>query len=277
MFLEKTMKNNYFLLSFDVEEFTLPFEIKCSKSYSEEELFSIGAQGLEKILFLLEKEKIVATFFCTYSFFLRYPQLLKKAVALGCEIGIHGYQHDDDYKKMAENEVVLIFSKAKSVMEKVLKTKIFGFRGPRFHAPSLQVLKRAGFKYDSSLHPTYVPGRYNNILKPLNFFFRDGLWEVPVSVCPYVRFPFSWVWFRNLPFLYAKICSLICSLKTRYVLLYFHPWEAVSGIQEGYPLLMRNTGYVFEEKLKKYIRWAKKKGRFITILSFLKGRMHSAA
>jgi peptidoglycan/xylan/chitin deacetylase (PgdA/CDA1 family) len=289
------MKNNNqhtFILSFDIEEFTIPEEKGAIKTKKEREyIFKIGAEGVKRIIEILKKEDVPSTCFCTYEFFHRYPELVEEIHNMGSEVAIHAYAHKDNYQTMDKEETLKKLIKAKKEIEETLGTHITGFRGPGFRAPSFSTLQDAGFVYDSSLHPTYVPRHYNNLGKSRKIRKVGGnkgkkMWVVPISVLPFLRFPFSWIWFRNLPLLYTKICTLASIAADKYTLLYFHPWECVDLKKELDVKLMeigrcskpdlitklatRKTGPLFEAKLISYIKWAKKKGSFKTIDQYLK-------
>jgi peptidoglycan/xylan/chitin deacetylase (PgdA/CDA1 family) len=282
-----------FLLSFDVEEFTMPEEMGAIKTKEQQDhLFKISAEGLKKIMKILKEERIIATFFCTYEFFYRYPKLIQQISEEGNEVAIHAYAHKDNYQIMDEKKAIKKLKKAKREIEKKLQITITGFRGPGFRAPSLLVLSNAGFTYDSSIHPTYIPGHYNNLTKSRKIQNDKG-WAgtdiavIPISVVPFLRFPFSWLWFRNSPLLYTKMCTWANMATDKYTLLYFHPWEAIdlkkelkkSEIQLKTSLIttlvLRGTGAKFLQKLKEYIIWAKKRGTFKTIDQYLKMLDHS--
>ena len=59
------------LLSFDIEEFDMPFEY--GKTISFEDQMSISIEGTSLILDLLEKHQIKATFFSTVIFAINAP------------------------------------------------------------------------------------------------------------------------------------------------------------------------------------------------------------
>ena len=60
------------LLTFDVEEFDSLFDFDYPSE--EDEIFKISKNGLDKIIELLEKNKIKATFFTTAKFAKKYTQ-----------------------------------------------------------------------------------------------------------------------------------------------------------------------------------------------------------
>lgn len=238
------------LLSFDLEEFDLPNEIK-EGPISEEAQFKTSKDGAERVLELLDKCKIKATFFISAKFAQKYPSLIKN-ISKDHEIGLHCYDHKNkDFSKLKE---------AKKIIEKIINKKIKGFRAPRFQSPNYKTLKELGIVYDSSSHPTYIPGRYNDFLKSRKITTKEGVKIIPVSVSPLLRLPLFWIVFRNMPLLYSKLITKSCFIKGDHVCLIFHPWEFINLKEYKIPFLIkRNTGKGLELKLEKYIKWCLKK------------------
>ena len=81
------------LLSFDIEEFDMPFEY--GKTISFEDQISISRAGTIAILDMLDKYEIKATFFCTVTFAENIPDLIKRITETGHELASHGYYHSD--------------------------------------------------------------------------------------------------------------------------------------------------------------------------------------
>src|SRR3989338_7495471 len=118
---ERNMEH-IFLLSFDVEEFTVPEEQKGSLTEKEiEAVFQAGAEGLKRCILLLKQQNIVATCFCTYEFVKKYPSLIKELHHMGCEIGLHGYAHKDQYQTMDEEKALSLLLRAKKEIERTVQ------------------------------------------------------------------------------------------------------------------------------------------------------------
>ena len=101
----------------------------------------------------------------------------------------------------------------------------------------MKIIKDLGFKYDSSLHPTPMPGRYSGKgkLVPHNDE-ESGLTVLPVSVVPGLRLPLSWIWFRMFPKGYMRWGASLVEANFDYLCLYFHfchfwvMWKLVSSV-----------------------------------------------
>lgn len=260
----------FLLPTFDLEEFSLPralYNIHLGKKE-----LKISHEGLNKLLKILDKHKIKATFFTTAFFAKNYSPLIKK-ISKKHEIALHGLYHTDDYRELSEQETYKNLKKAKQILEKITDQKIYGFRAPAFWAPSIKILKKLNIKYDSSLNPIYLPGNYNNFFKKRKIHKKDGVTIVPLSATPLLRMPLCWIVFRNFGLNYAKLCTRLCFLDQNSVVLFFHPWEFVNLNKldlKIWFLIKRKTGEQLIQLLDKYFAWCnKKKIKSSTIKDYL--------
>ncbi len=248
------------LLTMDLEEFVTPAEI--GMKVNKDEMFKISIEGLKNFKKILDKyEKLKVTFFTTWEFAEKAEKELKEILENGRhELALHGLEHSLDYPKMNEKKLQKVLSKAKKKLENKFNTKIKGFRAPQMGSIKLSVLKKIRIKYDSSLHPTYIPGKYNNFFKSRNIYLENGIYEIPVSVTPLFRLPFSWIWLRNMGFTYAKFCSNLNFINSDYVNIYLHPWEFVNINIDPYnkkilKLIIRKTGDKYLKLVDNLIKW----------------------
>jgi peptidoglycan/xylan/chitin deacetylase (PgdA/CDA1 family) len=240
------------LLSFDIEEFDMPFEY--GKEISFEDQMSISIAGTNSILDILDKHDIKATFFSTVTFALNASDVIKRIVASGHEIASHSYYHSD-FK-----EEHLLSSKLK--LEEITGKKVLGYRMPRMQPVDEAAIREAGYKYNSSINPTYLPGRYNNLHVSRTFFMKQGVWQLPASVTPIVRFPLFWLSFHNLPLWLYLYLSKITLKKDKYLNIYFHPWEFTDLTDKerfGFPkYVSKNTGKLMASRFENFIVMMKK-------------------
>lgn len=256
-----------FLLTIDLEDFHVD-ELGGKNKDS-----NLSLEGLQRVLSVLDRYDIKATFFVTLPFAKKNKQLIKELIKKGHEIASHGYDHSHRYKVMNKKESLDYLTKSRKELEKLFKIKIEGFRAPQMSHPDYDVIKNAGFEYDSSCHPTFLPGYYFNLFMSRKITKKGKLVVVPVSVAPFVRLPFSWLWFRFFGLWYTKLCSNLCFLVDEYINIYFHPWDFadIHRVKELWWLIKRNSGEKAIKKLNKYILWLrKKKVRFITVSEYLK-------
>src|SRR5262245_1699419 len=172
-------------LTFDVEEFDVPLEYGHWVPADEQD--GVSAAGLRAVLRLLEELAVPATLFCTALFAERHPELIRQAAAAH-EIASHGVRHAG----LAPGDP----RRARERLERVLGAPVRGFRAPRMAPVAAAELAAAGYAYDSSEHPTWIPGRYNRLGTPRRAAWRDGLLSVPASVTPVLRLPLFWLSFK---------------------------------------------------------------------------------
>ena len=252
----------YLLLTFDLEEFNLPLEIDEKIGYNE--MFSISYKGLLEVLKILDKFNIKATFFTTLAFGQRFPKMINKIVNKGNEIALHHSLNSGEFMNSILNE--------KRKLEDIIGIKILGIRMHKLKVPPFKLLKKLGFKYDSSIHPTIIPGRYNYLPYPTGLYITEGILEISISVTPLLRLPFSFLWFRNFGLSYTKFCTLFSTLNREFINVYYHPWEFTNIDKFPLPFyIKRNCGKNMIIKMKKYINWHLNKNfKPITICEFIK-------
>lgn len=231
-------KNKYFILSFDLEK-------SRNKKNSDS---NYSPEGLINLIDILNKYGIKSTFFTTYFFAKHNPDIIFELIKNGHEIACHGYDHDDNFRTMDDNMVFTRIKKSKDFLEEKFKIRVKGFRSPRFQKISNNILRKLGFAYNSSVHPTWVPGRYFDMLKSRKIKNEKPIY-VPISVSPLLRLPFGWFWFKHLPLAYTKMCITSCYFFDKHILTYFHSWEFDSG-KKNYKIFEKKFVILIEYLLR---------------------------
>nr|MBC7613798.1 polysaccharide deacetylase family protein [Pseudopedobacter sp.] len=252
------------LLSFDIEEFDMPFEY--GKDISFQDQMEISKKGTIIILDILKKYHLKATFFSTVIFAKNALELIDRIVAEGHELASHTFYHS--------NFEIEHLVASKLALEQISGQNIKGLRMPRMQDVDHVEVRNAGYSYNSSLNPTWLPGRYNNLHKPRTYFTDNGVVQIPSSVSPIVRFPLFWLSFHNLPlWLYIRAAKYTLK-KDKYLNLYFHPWEFI-GLNDkkrfGFPAYVsRNTGKLMQQRMEIFISHQLKTGvKFGTFSQFI--------
>jgi len=242
------------LLSFDIEEFDMPFEY--GKKLAFDEQLSISTTGTNIVLDLMQETGIKATFYCTANYAQHKPEVIARIVKEGHELASHGYYHSK-----FENADLLA---SRKLLEELADVPVKGYRMARMQPVDQREIHQAGYKYNSSLNPTWLPGRYNNFKSPRKWFWEEDVLQIPASVSPNFRFPLFWLSFHNLPMGVLKWLTDITYRKDGYLNIYFHPWEFTDLNQPekyGFPAYVsRNSGDAFTERMREFINWAKRKG-----------------
>jgi peptidoglycan/xylan/chitin deacetylase (PgdA/CDA1 family) len=248
-------------LTFDLEEFDLPLEYK--QTISIEKQMEITTLGVNTLLNILDKHNISCTFFTTANYAQHNPSLLKK-IAAKHEIASHSFFHS----LFHSNDL----KKSKETLQEICGREVVGFRMPRMAAVNHTDLKEAGYKYDSSLNPTCIPGRYNHFSESKTIYKENGLTIFPASVTPHVRTPLFWLSFKNFPIKWYCKQVQKCLSAYGYANIYLHPWEFTDISGYTIPKYIAKSPEVMIQKLEFLLEHYKNKARFVSIKSFLAER-----
>ncbi|MEO5594364.1 MAG: polysaccharide deacetylase family protein [Chitinophagaceae bacterium] len=249
------------LLSFDLEEFDIPNEY--GAALTVEEQLAVTQKGMRNLLPVLNNLQIPVTFFTT-AFYAQQNKAVIEEIAATHEIASHAFYHSS----FSDTDILL----SRQVLAAISGQSITGFRMPRLANVSKKLISDAGYLYDASLNPTWLPGRYNYLSQPRTLFRKDKLWIMPSSVTPHLRIPLFWLTFKNLPLSFIKQCSLQALKKDHYLSLYFHPWEYVDlSPYHTMPFYTRRiSGNKLLNKLTAYLSWLQTLGVFSTMEAYIK-------
>ena len=141
-------------LSFDVDNATADLATGnlISESISRGEYGAVD--GVPRILRLLDKHKVPASFFIPAVSHLLHPQMIPSILASGRnEIGIHGWIHEHLPSVNDASAEQVMLNRALDTLTQALGKKPVGYRAPswQFSQYTLKQVKEAGFLYDSSL------------------------------------------------------------------------------------------------------------------------------
>ena len=223
------MKN---ALSVDVEDYfhVTGFEHVVDRARWDE--YPVRFQvGMGRILAILDRHDVKATFFFLGWIAERYPETVADVARRGHEVAIHGYAHRLVYQQRPD-EFAKDLERALAAVRKVYAGPILGYRAPSFSIRAdmlwaLEVIKELGFRYDSSI----VPDRRNGPAdaQDVPHEIVDGLLEFPLSTVPVFGRRLRVAgggYLRLYPF--AITCRAIEWLNRRRgqpAIVYLHPWE----------------------------------------------------
>ena len=191
---------NSILLTWDVEEYDAPadFGAPPMSDYG----LGRGREIWQEWLDHTKEWNFPGTTFCTAQLAQLAPEFLRETAARGHEIASHGWSH-----RAGED---LQLSASRTLLQGITNQEIYGFRSPRLRKINKSEITHAGFRYDASLNPTWIPGRYDHRREPRRPFQIGPLWEVPAAVVPGIRFPLFWASFHILPLpIYLALCARV--------------------------------------------------------------------
>ena len=241
-------------LSFDVEEFDLPLEY--GQDISLDEQIESGLAGLEIVERLLNRLQVTSTLFCTGVLVEAAPDTIRR-LSERHEIASHAWSHTSFDSRDPE--------RSRAFLSEVTGRPVTGFRRPRLQPTDRGILERAGFRYDSSLNPIWLPGRYNNLASPRLPHRIGSLVEIPISTTPKLRLPLFWLAFKKVPLpIFQRWCDA-CLKADGQVNLFFHPWEFLELSRHRLPsLVAAPSGPVLLNKLESLLLWLKGRAAFDT-------------
>lgn len=257
-----SQRQQHILLSFDVEEFDMPLEYQQQVPLQEQ--METGSYGLKTMMQVVDATPVKGTFFTTARFAQHYPDAIRM-LAGKHEIASHTFYHSDF-------EVSHLLDSRK-VLEQITGSPVYGLRMPRMRKVEMADVMAAGYRYDSSVNPTWIPGRYNNLHLSRTLYTDNGMLRLPASVSPHLRIPLFWLAFKNMPYHVFKILTLQTLAYDGYVCLYFHPWEFIDISHYQIPgYAKRWCGEILCERLHRLIKDLAPYGDFTTIQEMLAAR-----
>ncbi len=223
--------------SVDVEDYyhVSAFERHVARDrWGERESRVVG--NTQRLLAILARAGVQATFFVLGWVADRFPHLVREIRSCGHEVGSHGFWHRLVYD-LSPHEFRNDLRQSRDVLEDVLGEPVTSFRAPSFSITkrsmwALEILVEEGFRIDSSIFPVRhdrygipdAPTHPHPIRTP-----AGTLWEFPLAVVPVARFNVpvgGGGYFRMYPLgLTLRWLRRVNLSERRPFVFYVHPWE----------------------------------------------------
>jgi polysaccharide deacetylase family protein (PEP-CTERM system associated) len=231
-----------------------------------------------RMLQLLDRHEVNATFFVLGWVAERYPRLVREIHDRGHEVGSHGYWHRLVYE-LSPAEFREDLRRSRNALEDAVGAPVTAHRAASFSITSqslwaLEILVEEGFSVDSSIFPIHhdrygIPRaepRLHRLPTP-----AGELWEFPPSVARMARvnLPVSGGgYFRLFPLLWTHYCLRRINHRERQpFMFYVHPWE-IDPHQPRVPAQSRLS------RFRHYVGLAKNEGKLDRLLGgFRFGRL----
>ncbi|AGB38765.1 polysaccharide deacetylase family protein [Natronococcus occultus] len=159
--------------------------------FDDPEYDHLTFEYIDDYIELIKRVGVPVTFFVVGRTIERYPDVIDKLDReLECEFHLHSYQHDTSKSYDFRTEI----RKGKDAFEAHFGYEPQGYRAPQgnIDPEEFAVLEEEGFAFDSSIFPSFRPGVYSNLDKPLTPYVVEGtdeLVEVPIAATPGTRIP----------------------------------------------------------------------------------------
>lgn len=223
-------------LTIDVEDY---FQVSAFDPYiPRDDWDSIPCRverNIDRILSLLEKKGINATFFTLGWIAKRYPSMVRRIVENGHELASHGCDHDR-VTELGSDEFYKDIADSKKILEDISGFPVIGYRAPSFSINkqnywALNLLEEAGYLYSSSIYPVHHD-HYGIPDAPRFAFYPNPtgkLLEVPITTVNLLgrNIPVGGGgYFRLWPYAVSRwFIQRVNEKDQRSAVFYFHPWE----------------------------------------------------
>jgi polysaccharide deacetylase family protein (PEP-CTERM system associated) len=185
-----------------------------------------------RVMALLERHGVRATFFILTWNAERHPELVREIAAHGHEVASHGYSHRLVYEQ-EPSEFAIDVARARAELERLAETRILGYRAPSYSITdrsrwAFAQLKAAGYRYDSSIYP--IHRRRYGIAGAPRFPHRlaEGLIEFPMTTLRVARVNLpaaSGGYLRILPLAVSIAAVAQLNRAGHPAVVNVHPWE----------------------------------------------------
>jgi polysaccharide deacetylase family protein (PEP-CTERM system associated) len=190
-------------------------------------------RNVERIMALLDRHQVKATFFTLGWIAERYPELVREMARRGHEVASHGYAHQRA-SDQSRADFLDDITRAKVILESLSGQAVRGYRAPSFSIGTgnlwaFDCLAEAGYRYSSSIYP--IKHDHYGIPDAPRFMHevRPSLAEIPATTIR--AFSRNWPasgggYFRLMPYaLSRRLLRRVNEQDKAAAVFYFHPWE----------------------------------------------------
>jgi len=276
------------LLTFDIEDW---FQVENFKSHIDYSSWPTQEFRVERstheLLNLLDgfQSPVHATFFILGWVAKQRPELVREIHNRGHEVASHGFAHQLCYKLTAD-ELLEDLVISKKLLEDITGHAVSGYRAPSFSISDkvLELVRNAGYHYDSSYNSFASHGRYGSCTLPKSrnpdpplYSFSSSFHEIPVSNLRIGQKLIPWGgggYFRLLPGPVHQAGVNHILKKNGCYTFYLHPWEidpdqprvneAKASLQFRHYVNLKGA----KSKLKHFVK-GNLKHRFLTCRDFV--------
>jgi len=196
--------------------------------------------NVRRVLGLLDRYGVKATFFVLGWVAERRPELVAEIASRGHEIASHGYGHRLVYTQTRAEftadlqESLRLLNQALGLCASDVDTAIHGYRAPSFSVTravpwATDVIRECGFRYDSSIMAATGHHRYGMAgVSRFAHAMDNGLVECPVATLRLCgrNWPVAGGgYFRLFPLAFTRWALRRINREGHPAVIYLHPWE----------------------------------------------------
>ena len=242
------------------------------------------SEPTNRILNLLDKYNVKATFFVVADLVEHYPGLIESIAKAGHEIACHGLHHEcviDPKNKTPLKDKEIFYNEtktAKNILERIAGKEVIGYRSPNALVAGwmIDILEKMGFRYDSSVSVNSLYNKTDSLLQGVGsspyfpkktslepsegvrditeypFAYYDMGIKIPASGGPMLRFLGEHIIYRGL----------MQSLQRGTTIFYFHPidvaYEKFPVVGNHRPFYWMIKGHIVERRIEKILQKTEK-------------------
>jgi hypothetical protein len=240
--------------------------------------------SIPRMVDFLDRNRIKATLFVVTEHLAQTEvrEALEYLASTGHELASHTHSHPYPFTALADAALRLEMDTSRKILEDTFGLAVVGFRAPAYDidARGLRALEALGYAYDSSIMPTVLtplivlvsrlksrwrtrsPFHFSHMLAPLRIYTPSmgspvraqreprSILEMPISVLPYLRYPF-YPTFLNATGMVGLKAMYLLSRKLSFFNFEMHTIDFVStGDVSDIACLAGHPGLWYHHKLK---------------------------
>jgi peptidoglycan/xylan/chitin deacetylase (PgdA/CDA1 family) len=202
-----------------MQPFIATLDLEADHGFHEQKSYE-AFRYLDSLFELLRAFHVPLTVFATGKILVDHPQIAARFRENGSDIQLHSFSHPASFCEFQE------FKKEVDMSVQSYKTLFgedpAGYRPPydKMDEAQLDYLKKSGFKYVSRLkEETRTPLERSGVLVHQ---YRNGIYNVPVTVIPGTKIPFGLSWMNAIgPSIFRSLYGSLIREKMS-VVFYFH-------------------------------------------------------
>jgi len=190
-------------------------------------------EATSRVLAVLERHRVHATFFVLGWIARHHPDLVRRIAEAGHEIASHGFAHLLVRESTPERFHKDLTDSLQAIRD-ATGAHVLGYRAPSFSVSTdldwmFDILAGEGIRYDSSIFPFYFHPDYGNTsshLWPWNI--TDRIVEFPMGCFRVMGMNVPCCgggYFRAMPYPFIRYGIRKCNGEGRPIVFYVHPWE----------------------------------------------------
>jgi len=182
----------------DTKLLCLTLDLENDWYFDDPELDHLVFDYLEDFLELVGELDIPLSAFVVGRTLEAYPEKVDRlGSVIDCEFHLHSYQHDLSKSYDFETEV----RRGMTAYRNHFNRDPIGYRAPQgnIEPHEFPILEDLGFAFDSSIFPSYRPGKYCNLRAPLEPYTPENaqsMLEIPFGAFRGIRIPLSHSYFK---------------------------------------------------------------------------------